>query len=41
MKMFDVYARYLVKAETEEEVLEKWEAGEAVFQGFEDIIEVL
>lgn len=40
-KLFDVYIRYSIKAESEEEVLENWDDGELVFQEITDIIEVL
>jgi hypothetical protein len=40
-KIFDIYAKYSVKAASEEDAIDKWDAGEAVFQEFEAIIEVL
>lgn len=41
MKMFDVYVRYTIAAESEAEALDKWDEGEAVFQEFDAIIEVM
>jgi hypothetical protein len=40
-KMFDVYVRYSIKAESETDVYEKWDSGELVFQEITDVIEVL
>lgn len=40
VKMFDIYVKYSVQAENEDEALDKWDEGKAVFQEFEDIVEV-
>lgn len=40
-KIFDIYVRYSVKAENEDAALDKWDEGKAVFQEFEQIVEVL
>lgn len=40
-KVFDIYVRYSVKANTPDEVYDAWDDGKAVFQEFTDIIEVL
>lgn len=40
-KLFDIYAKFTVKARDSEHALEMWDQGEAVFQEFEDIVEVI
>ena len=40
MKTYDIYARYTVKAESHDDALNRWDAGEAAFQEWVDVIEV-
>lgn len=39
-RLFDIYAKFTVRARDEEHALELWDQDKAVFQEFEDIIEV-
>lgn len=40
-KLYDVVVRFAVKASSEEEALEKWDAGECILNEVEAIREVL
>lgn len=41
MPTFDVYCRYVVQADSIDHALERWDAGEASFAEWEDVIEVI
>ena len=40
MPLFDIYAKFTVDADNEDDALDKWDEGKAVFQEFEQIVEV-
>ena len=41
MRTFDIYCRYTVKADDYDDALRRWDAGEASFQEWEDVVEVI